>query len=174
LNNPSWARAQGYVATRGANGWITVVQQPGPTNSLGMMKLDMPNEHAIFLHDTPARELFDSDNRARSHGCIRVERALELAMTVAILGGGATRDEAVEISTSGQYTRVPVQRTMPVYITYFTMAVDIDGNLRAFDDIYGRDAPVLAALDAPRQINRTRESEEEVIEIVNDASSVVG
>lgn len=174
LNNPTWARANGYTATRGANGWISVVQQPGPNNSLGMMKLDMPNEHAIFLHDTPARNLFASENRARSHGCIRVERALELAMTVAILGGGATRDEAVEISTSGEYTRVPVERTMPVYITYFTMGVDIDGALRGFDDIYDRDAPVLAALEAPRVGNRARESDEEVIEIVDDARTVVG
>ena len=171
LNNPAWARAQGYTATRGANGWVSVVQQPGPTNSLGMMKLDMPNAHAIFLHDTPARNLFASDDRARSHGCIRVERALELAMTVAILGGGASRDEAVEISTSGEYTRVPVERTMPVYITYFTMGVDIDGDLRSFDDIYGRDAPVFAALAAPRVGNRARESDEEVIEIVDDVSS---
>ena len=174
LNNPRWARNQGYVGTRGANGWITVVQQPGPGNSLGRMKLDMPNPHAIFLHDTPARGLFASDNRARSHGCIRVERALELAMTVAILGRGASRDETVEISTSGDYTRVPVERTMPVYITYFTMGVDIDGNLRNFNDIYGRDAPVLAALDAPRVGNRARESDEEVIEIVEDARTVVG
>ncbi len=174
LNNPRWARSQGYTAERGANGWITVVQQPGPSNSLGRMKLDMPNPHAIFLHDTPARNLFNSDNRARSHGCIRVERALELAMTVAILGRGASRDEAVEISTSGDYTRVPVERTMPVYITYFTMGVDIDGNLRNFNDIYGRDAPVLAALDAPRVGNRARETDEEVIEIVEDARTTVG
>ncbi len=169
LNNPQWARRNGYTATRGANGWITVVQQPGPSNSLGMMKLDMPNPHAIFLHDTPQRHLFDSDNRARSHGCIRVERALELAMTVAILGRGATRDEAVAISASGDYTRVPVERTMPVYITYFTMGLDAEGNLRSFEDIYNRDAPVLASLDAPRQGNRDRATSEEVIEIVEDA-----
>ncbi|WP_233548393.1 L,D-transpeptidase family protein [Aurantiacibacter zhengii] len=173
LNNPTWARNNGYRATRGANGFVTVVQQPGPGNSLGMMKLDMPNPHAIFLHDTPARNLFNSDNRARSHGCIRVERALELAMTVAILGGGATRDEAVAISRGGEYTRVPVERTMPVYITYFTYGVDVDGNLRQFNDIYDRDAPVLAALDAPRVGNRARETDEEVIEVVDDLNSII-
>ncbi len=173
LSNPRWARANGYRATRGANGYISVVQQPGPGNSLGMMKLDMPNPHAIFLHDTPARHLFDSSNRARSHGCIRVERALELAMTVAILGGGATRDEAVAVSQSGEYTRVPVERTMPVYITYFTYGMDVDGNLREFDDLYDRDAPVLAALDAPRVGNRARESDEEVIEIIDDIRTTV-
>ncbi len=165
LNNPSWARAQGYRATRGENGFISVVQQPGPTNSLGRMKLDMPNEHAIFLHDTPARHLFDQESRALSHGCIRTERALELAMTVAILGQGAGRDEVVEMSASGEYTKVPVVRTMPVYITYFTMGTDIEGELRAFDDIYGRDAPVLASLDAPRVGNRARVSSEEIVPI---------
>ena len=165
LNNPTWARSNGYRGTRGANGFITVVQQPGPNNSLGMMKLDMPNPHAIFLHDTPNRGLFDRDARALSHGCIRTERALELAMTIAILGQGATREEAVAISNSREYTRVPVERTMPVYITYFTMGRDIEGNLRTFSDIYSRDAPVLAALDSARVSNRARTTSEEVIEI---------
>ncbi len=168
LNNPSWARANGYTATRGANGYVSVVQAPGPGNSLGMMKIDMPNPHAIFLHDTPARNLFANDNRALSHGCIRVERALELAMTVAILGQGASRDEAVSISTSGKYTRVPVVKTMPVYITYFTMARNIDGELKTFSDLYGRDAPVLASFEQPRVGNRARVTSEEVIEIVDD------
>ena len=168
LNNPGWARSQGYVATKGEGGWIGVVQQPGPTNSLGMMKLDMPNPHAIFLHDTPSRHLFNSDKRALSHGCIRTERALELAMTMAIVGKGATKDEAVEIATSGEYTKVPLQREFPVYITYFTMASDIDGKLRAFADIYGRDEPVLAALDQPRKAERARKTNEEVVEIVDD------
>jgi len=168
LGNPTWARANGYTATRGANGYISVVQGSGPGNSLGQMKLDMPNPHAIFLHDTPARGLFANANRALSHGCVRVERALELAMTIAILGQGASRDEAVAISTSGDYTRVPVKKSMPVYITYFTMARDIDGELKTFNDIYGRDAPVLASFNAPRVGNRARVTSEEVKEIVDD------
>ena len=168
LGNPGWARANSYTATRGANGYISVVQGSGPGNSLGQMKLDMPNPHAIFLHDTPNRNLFANDNRALSHGCVRTERALELAMVIAILGQGATREEAVAISTSGEYTRVPVKKSMPVYITYFTMARDIDGELKTFGDIYGRDAPVLASFEAPRVGNRTRETKEEVIEIQDD------
>jgi len=168
LNNPSWARANGYVGTRGANGWITVVQQPGPGNSLGQMKLEMPNPHAIFFHDTPSRHLFGQANRALSHGCIRTERALELAITMAILGGGATKDEAVAISTSGKYTKVPIEREMAAYITYFTMATDIDGELRTFNDIYGRDAPVLASFDKPRVQNRSAESDDEIIVIEDD------
>jgi murein L,D-transpeptidase YcbB/YkuD len=168
LGNPGWARANGYAATRGANGYVSVVQGAGPGNSLGQMKVDMPNPHAIFLHDTPSRGLFANASRALSHGCVRVERALELAMTIAILGQGATREEAVAISTSGEYTRVPVKKSMPVYITYFTMARDIDGELKTFNDIYGRDAPVLASFNAPRVGNRARVTSEEVIEIVDD------
>jgi murein L,D-transpeptidase YcbB/YkuD len=168
LGNPGWARANGYTATRGANGYVSVVQGSGPGNSLGQMKLDMPNPHAIFLHDTPSRGLFNAESRALSHGCVRVERALELAMTIAILGQGASRDEAVAISTSGEYTRVPVVKSMPVYITYFTMARDIDGTLRTFNDIYGRDAPVLASFNAPRVGNRSRVTDEEVVPIVDD------
>ncbi|MBX7501595.1 L,D-transpeptidase family protein [Qipengyuania sp. YG27] len=175
LNNPAWARAAGYKATKGANGWISVVQQPGPGNSLGLMKLDMPNEHAIFLHDTPAKALFNQDNRALSHGCIRVQGARELAMTMSMLGNAKSREdlpaiqqEVSEITASREYTRYPMAKQWPVYITYFTYGVDVDGNLRKFADIYDRDAPVLAALDAPRQRDRARETSEEVIEIVDD------
>ena len=168
LANPAWGKRNGYVATKGANGYISVVQQPGPGNSLGMMKLEMPNPHAIFFHDTPSRHLFANDSRALSHGCIRTERALELAMTMAIVGKGATKDEAVAISTSGKYTKVMLEKQWPAYITYFTMASDINGEMATFKDIYGRDAPVLASLDKPRVRNRTTVPTDEVIVIEDD------
>jgi len=154
--------------TKAKDGTIYVVQQPGPQNALGMMKLDMPNEHAIFLHDTPGRHLFNQAARALSHGCIRTERALELAITMGILGGGLSKEEAVEIVKSGTYTRVPMTRTFPVYLTYFTVASDISGKLGQFNDLYGRDAPVLAALNAPRQPwDGKRKSTEAIIQLDN-------
>jgi murein L,D-transpeptidase YcbB/YkuD len=175
LNNPSWARSAGYKATKGANGWVTVVQQPGPNNSLGLMKLDMPNEHAIFLHDTPSRHLFNQDNRALSHGCIRVQGARELAMTMSMLGNASSREdipaiqqEVSEITTSGEYTRYEMKKQWPVYITYFTMGTDVNGEMRTFKDLYDRDAPVLEALDAPRVSDRARETSEEAVEIIDD------
>jgi L,D-transpeptidase YcbB len=168
LANPAWGKRNGYVATKGANGYVTVVQQPGPGNSLGQMKLEMPNPHAIFFHDTPSRHLFANYSRALSHGCVRTERALELAMTMAILGKGATKDEAVAISTSGKYTKVMLEKQWPAYITYFTMASDINGEMATFKDIYGRDAPVLASLDKPRVRNRTNVVDDEVIVIEDD------
>ncbi len=168
LNNPAWAKRNGYKATRGENGWISVVQQPGPGNSLGRMKLEMPNPHAIFFHDTPSRHLFDAADRALSHGCIRTERALELAITMTILGKGASKEEAVEIATSGEYTKVMIQDKLPAYITYFTMGSDITGKMQTFSDIYGRDAPVLASLDKPRVRDRSTEIDDEVIVIEDD------
>ena len=175
LGNPAWARKAGYTATKGANGWVTVVQQPGPQNSLGLMKLDMPNEHAIFLHDTPSRHLFANDVRALSHGCIRVQGARELAMTMSMLGNAkskddipAIREEVSEITTSGKYTRYAMENQWPVYITYFTMATDVEGTMKTFKDIYDRDAPVLEALDAPRVSDRARKTSEEAVEIIDD------
>ncbi|MBI1402346.1 MAG: L,D-transpeptidase family protein [Porphyrobacter sp.] len=168
LANPEWGRRNGYVATKGANGYVTVVQQPGPGNSLGLMKLEMPNEHAIFFHDTPSRNLFAKESRALSHGCVRTERALELAITMAILGRGATKEEAVEIANSGKYTKVMLEKQFPAYITYFTMASDINGEMATFEDIYNRDGPVLASLDKPRVKNRGTEPTDEVIVIEDD------
>ena len=172
LNNPAWARRAGYTAERHANGWVNVVQQPGPTNSLGLMKLDMPNRHAIFFHDTPSRHLFDNSVRALSHGCIRTERATELAITLAILQGGLTADEGVEKLKSGIYTKVGFEKTMPAYITYFTMAQDIDGKLTTYKDIYGRDDAVLESFTMDRKPDRSRVTGEQIIPIENDPRDI--
>jgi len=168
LGNPSWAKQRGYTATRGANGYVSVVQQPGPTNSLGYVKLDMPNPHAIFLHDTPSRNLFKQDQRALSHGCIRTENAASLALALAMLQADLPVEEGLEKLNSREYTKVAFKRTMPVYITYFTFGRNIEGELQQFGDLYERDAPVLAALEKPRVANRARETSEEVIQIIDD------
>ncbi len=168
LADPAKAKRENYKVTKNKDGSITVVQQPGPGNALGLMKLDMPNEHAIFLHDTPNRNLFKLAQRALSHGCVRTERATELAITMAILGAGVTPDDAVAIVTSGKYTRVAMTRTFPVYLTYFTMASDITGKMGKFNDLYGRDAPVLASFAAPRAAwDGKRKSSEAVIKLDN-------
>lgn len=169
IGSPAQARREGYVVTKDATtGMITVVQQPGKNNALGLMKLDMPNEHAIFLHDTPARNLFAQTNRALSHGCIRVERASELAMTMAILGADMPPEQGVELTLNGKYTKVPMTKTFPVYITYFTVARDVNGVLRSFADIYDRDAPVIDSFAKPRELHTTqRKSNEAIIKLDN-------
>lgn len=168
VNNPKQAEREGYKVTKLSDGMIVVVQQPGDNNSLGRMKLDMPNEHAIFLHDTPSKAAFNLPMRALSHGCVRVQGATELAMTMAILGAGMTPDEAIAAHSSKTYTKVPMTKTFPVYLTYFTVARDVTGMLRSFPDIYNRDAPVLASFAQPRKEHTTqRKSTEEVIKLDN-------
>ncbi len=166
LANPVWAAAQGYKATKGANGYIGVVQKPSPTNSLGYMKLDMPNPHAIFLHDTPTRHLFANPARALSHGCIRTEDAMALAMTIALVQGDVPIAKSKEVIKSLQYTRVPVKHELPVYITYFTMATNVAGKLQSFGDIYTRDKPVFDALSSARAVRTGKMSRNEDVIVI--------
>jgi L,D-transpeptidase YcbB len=128
-----------------------VVQKAGPNNALGLMKIDMPNPHSIFVHDTPARERFNQANRALSHGCVRAERASELGLMLAIVMGGMEAEDGVAILRSGKTTRVPFKEKIPVYIAYFTMATGIDGKMQPFGDVYGRDKAIFASLDKPRE-----------------------
>lgn len=130
-NNPAEARRRGYVASGGS-----YRQRPGPGNALGRMKLVMPNSHAIYLHDTPARHLFDRQARAFSHGCIRVQDAMEFAARLA----GMSRAELEAIAANGQTRTVPLVAPIPVHITYFTAVPGQADQLRYLDDIYGRDS----------------------------------
>jgi len=114
-------------------------QRPGPENSLGLIKFMFPNQNNIYLHDTPSKSLFKKEDRAFSHGCIRVQKPRELA--VKILEGDknwtpAKIDEAMHAGTEQQYQ---LKRKIPVYISYFTAVADTDGNVKFFDDIYKRD-----------------------------------
>ena len=168
LASPASAARQNYKVTKTESGMVIVVQQPGKGNALGMMKLDMPNPHAIYIHDTPNRALFNLTSRALSHGCIRAERADELGMTMAMLGADISKEQGVEYTHSGKYTKVPMTQTFPVYVTYFTIARDVNGQMRNFADLYGRDAPVLASFAAPRQPHTgQRTSKEAVVKLDN-------
>lgn len=168
LRNPAQAAREGYTVRKLADGMIVVVQQPGPNNALGLVKIDMPNPHAIYMHDTPNRNLFNAPVRAFSHGCLRTEDAMRLGITMSILGAGITPEQAVEYSQSGKYTKVAMTRHFPVYITYFTMGRDVNGTLASFNDIYERDAPLLASFAKPREPKTDqRTSNEEVIELDN-------
>ena len=158
----------GYKVTKSADGTINVVQQPGDSNSLGRMKIDMPNPHAIYLHDTPSKSLFNSPVRAFSHGCIRTERAVELGMTMAILGAGMSQQDAVSSFEALKYRKVPMTRSFPVYLVYMTLGSDINGQLSAFGDIYGRDKPVADSFRSARQLHTTqRASTEAIIKLDN-------
>lgn len=168
LADPRRAERENYKVTKTADGTIYVVQQPGDGNALGRMKIDMPNPHAIYLHDTPAKAFFEHPVRAYSHGCIRTERAVELGMALAIKAAGWTSQQAKDALLSKIYTKVPLETPIPVYITYFTVASDITGKMSTFADIYQRDAPVLASLAAPRAPwDGKRKTSEAVVKLDN-------
>ena len=124
-------------------------QRPGPTNALGRIKFIFPNEHFVFLHDTPSRDLFDRDERAFSSGCIRVENPLELA-EILLRPDPKWTHEALQRAVDGEQTQtVSLARPIPVLILYLT-AVAFDGGkeFTFLRDIYDRDAAVLRALNA--------------------------
>jgi murein L,D-transpeptidase YcbB/YkuD len=121
-------------------------QQPGPANPLGRIKFDAPNRFDVYLHDTPARSLFARPVRTASHGCIRLERADDLAAHV--LGGslGWTRETLEAAIATGQSQRISVARPLPVYVLYWTAFADPDGRVHFRDDVYGRDRRLAAVL----------------------------
>ncbi|WCT73733.1 L,D-transpeptidase family protein [Sphingomonas naphthae] len=135
------AGSRGYVMKAGA-----LRQPPGPRNSLGKIKIDMPNAEAIYLHDTPSKALFARDERAFSHGCIRVKDVDQLAADLLGYDQAATGrlDSALDGTNT---TTIAMPKSWPVYLVYFTADVGEDGQMATYSDPYGRDAPLLAALD---------------------------
>jgi murein L,D-transpeptidase YcbB/YkuD len=121
-------------------------QRPGGFNPLGRIRFASPNRFDVYLHDTPLPELFQREDRALSHGCVRVERARELAELV--LAGHPTGRPPVlgRALASGVTSVVPVARPLPVYLLYWTAFVDGEGRLQLRDDLYDRDGRVAAAL----------------------------
>jgi len=125
----------------------TLRQPPGPDNALGRVKFIFPNQHSIFLHDTPSRELFTSDQRTFSSGCIRVERPLELAAVLLEGQENWTPARIQEVVDSKQSQTVFLTTPLPVLIVYWTVSVGAGGDLRFAKDVYSLDPAVLRALD---------------------------
>ena len=117
-----------------------VRQRPGPDNSLGQIKFMFPNSNNIYLHDTPAKSLFKAEDRALSHGCVRVEKARDLAIMILKDDKNWPPEKIEEAMNSGTEQQYPLKRKIPVYIAYFTALADENGNISFFDDIYKRDA----------------------------------
>jgi murein L,D-transpeptidase YcbB/YkuD len=136
---------KGYVSVKTPDGGLRWRQPPGPTNALGRVKLVMGNPYAIYLHDTNARNLFNRQARAFSHGCIRTEDAVGFAETL-LEGTDWDRAKIDQTIASGKSTQASLAAPVPVYIVYFTVAATSDGPPMSYADMYGRDGKVLAAL----------------------------
>ena len=124
---------------------VRVRQRPGPHNAMGQMKFMFPNAQGIYLHDTPDKELLGEASRMFSGGCVRLEDAPRLARWLY----GRDLDPA----RAGTEEKVPLDRPVPVYLTYMT-AMPEDGAIATYPDVYGRDQAALASLGAGGMLAR--------------------
>jgi len=136
--DPSWLQENGYVLKD--DQWI---QQSGPKNSLGLVKFDMQDKEAIYLHDTPAKAVFGMDDRHRSHGCVRVENAIEFATVIAQQEG--VLDQFQQAMQGEDETIIRLPHEIPVRLLYQTAFWD-GSAVRFRQDIYGWDDNVAKAL----------------------------
>ncbi|HET7586315.1 MAG TPA: L,D-transpeptidase family protein [Gemmatimonadaceae bacterium] len=141
--DPDYMTRNGYEVVD-EEGEERVRQQPGPDNALGLVKFIFPNDFAIYLHDTPAKSLFEQADRGASHGCVRVQHPVQLAEFALGWPEARVRD-AMEHGADNH--RVDLPRKLPVYIVYFTTFTR-NGALHFGDDLYDRDNALVRAVAA--------------------------
>lgn len=125
-------------------------QRPGPNNALGKVKFLFPNRFNVYLHDTPSLSLFSRAVRTFSHGCIRIEKPLDLAEYLLKDDPAWTREKIEKaIGKSGRESWVKVPNPLPVHLVYWTAWVDAAGVTQFRKDVYGRDTPLYTATSEP-------------------------
>ncbi len=141
--------ATGGNLARLASGDLRLRQVPGKRNALGEVKFLFPNNHAVYLHGTPAKSLFARDKRDFSHGCIRLQDAPRMAEYVLSTEQGWDRERIDKQIASGEWRNVTLSAPLDVYILYATAVADREtGEVRFFDDLYGHDTKLAQALGA--------------------------
>jgi len=132
-------------------------QDAGPTNALGRIKFIFPNPYHVYLHDTPARQLFKRSNRSFSHGCIRVSRPLDLAVYVLKnMKKHLDKEQLQQLIDTGKRKVILLDRRIPVHVLYRTVRVTPKGTTFFYPDIYGRDALLARALFARKPLSQCR------------------
>jgi murein L,D-transpeptidase YcbB/YkuD len=158
--NPPWNVPEGIAADElipkgpdylASHGFVTkddghLMQEPGPESALGLVKFDFDNPYAVYLHDTPSKAAFDRAGRAVSHGCVRLERALDLANLLLGTQPGWSPQRISDTIATRETTTVKLSRPVPVRLMYLT-AVPSGGGVVLQPDVYGWDAQVLRLLD---------------------------
>ena len=122
-------------------------QRPGAGNALGKIKFLFPNQHDVYLHDTPSKSLFARSYRAYSHGCMRVQNPMEFAAALLAHEPVLTVAE-LESEVGGSERWNNLDRHIPVHITYFTLRVDADGTIRSYGDVYGYNKKIIELMAA--------------------------
>lgn len=129
-------------------------QNPGPNNALGRVKFMFPNQHNVYLHDTPNHELFSKTQRAFSSGCIRLSSPLQLAELLLSMNPGAGKVDIAAVLATGKETPKRFEQPIPVHLTYWTAWAEPDGGIQFRPDLYGRDARLWTALNQNTKTNR--------------------
>jgi L,D-transpeptidase YcbB len=142
-SDPDYAAKRGYTVVRRGN-QISIRQPPGARNALGYIKFIFPNQHSVYMHDTPSRNLFQSDMRAFSHGCVRVYQPFSLADKLLSSQGYSESQLKAMIGRGERMIRL--KDKIPVHLAYFTVFVDDKGEIQQRRDIYGHDARIRTAL----------------------------
>jgi murein L,D-transpeptidase YcbB/YkuD len=146
--------AGGKVISAAGIDWTTtninnysIRQKPGPGNALGKIKFLFPNEHDVYLHDTPSKSLFSRAFRAYSHGCVRVQNPMDFAGALIETNPELTL-AAIESMEGPKERWVTLQNHIPVHLMYFTLRVDKDGTIRSYGDVYGHNKKLIELLNA--------------------------
>jgi len=142
--DPNYFTKRGYEVTS-YRGQMVVRQPPGERNALGRIKFMFPNEHSVYLHDTPSRGLFANARRAYSHGCVRVENPFKLAEIVLGKDNGWSEQRVRSLIGRGERL-INMQQQIPIHLEYFTAFVDDEGKVQLREDIYGYSHKLQAAL----------------------------
>ncbi len=120
-------------------------QSEGEHNALGIVKFNFVNDYNVYLHDTNAKRFFTHDKRAYSHGCVRVERALDLAkFLVSRQNPYSSENDLLRFLRAGKQQQLTVD-PIDLRIRYFTCQPGNDGTVRFFEDVYGKNAPLMDA-----------------------------
>jgi hypothetical protein len=138
-SDPEWFTKHGYVnmSTRYPWGAPRVFQSPGPKNALGRVKFEFPNPYAVYLHDTPLKHLFARSRRDFSHGCIRVDKALELAQTLLRDDASPYAEKMKPVLDGSRQLFVKLSKPVPISIEYIPVVAAGSSQVVFAGDIYG-------------------------------------
>jgi murein L,D-transpeptidase YcbB/YkuD len=138
----------GLKLTQDADGTIHISQPPGAGNALGRIRFNFPNKFLVYQHDTPDKYLFAREKRAYSHGCMRVQNPLTYGekLLSLVLPKERYTEAKLESMFGGSEININFPKFIPVHLTYQTAFVDDAGKLQLREDVYGRDAKMLAIL----------------------------
>jgi murein L,D-transpeptidase YcbB/YkuD len=149
--NPDYYEEEGFEVVVDDNGYKFVRQKPGPKNALGKVKFLFPNSHSVYMHDTPTKSLFDKPRRAYSHGCIRLQKPMELMHYLLDLDGrwtGEKRKKQLEEWFAKDTEKwLSLKQSLPVHLEYYVVRVDDEGHANFLSDLYGKDAPRMEGIE---------------------------